>query len=89
MKDVSYILSKLECAYAQGSGGLTVAELVDNGAGYTLEKLHRALKAIENEKLVSVEVIPGRGVVYSIRVFDNIEELSREMPRRPNPTVIL
>jgi hypothetical protein len=75
-----YILSKLEYAYAHSSGGLTVEELLDQDAhlsGYTPEKLLGLLNVLENHKLVTAEVIVGRGEVYRLLVFETFDDLCR------------
>lgn len=75
-----YILSKLEYAYTHGSGGLTVKELLNQDvhlSEYTPEKLQRVLNVLEKHKLVTAEVIVGRGEVYRLLVFETFEDLCR------------
>jgi hypothetical protein len=80
---VTFILSKLE----RGSDGLTVAELLDN-ADSTPETL-QTLSDLESEGLITSEQIVGRGEIYRLRAFANLEELCQKMPRTPGQSVIL
>ena len=85
----SFILSQLKYAYSRSSDGLTVTELFDKADEETPETTQAALSVLEGEGLVTSESIVGRGEVYRLRVFANIEELCQKMPRKPGPSVIL
>lgn len=76
----NYILSKLEHAYTHGSDGITVKELLDQDlhlSEYTSEKLQNELNTLEHERLVTSEVIAGRGEVYRLLIFETFDDLCR------------
>ena len=64
--------------------GLTVAELLLQVEGYSLESLQTAVDLLEQKKFVHHEMFDGRGKVYRPLVFETIEDLRKAKTIAPN-----